>query len=124
MIRKGTDDRLPGYIFLNNSPASEGDYRTTNVAGRHLALARKSDTPEQEERHLQQGSAALRTTYEVFVLHDLFADVVQRFDEQGAIVVESPIPAAMRRFLFPDPDAKLPAWLTLQSRLSKTALTS
>jgi hypothetical protein len=32
--------------------------------------------------------------------------------EEGTIVVESPIPTAMRRFLFPDPDAKLPAWLT------------
>jgi hypothetical protein len=83
-MRRGSDG-LPGYVFLNNSPATEKQYRTTQIANEHLARAKKTQNPNEQERFLRDGFAALRTTYEVFVLRDLFGEVVQRFDERISI---------------------------------------
>ena len=83
-IRRGLGG-LPGYVFLNNSPAAEKQYRSPQVAKDHLGRAANASNPEEEERYLREGFAALRTTYEVFVLRDMFGDVVQRFDERISI---------------------------------------
>jgi len=42
----------------------------------------KAAAPAEQERLLQQGFGALRTTYEAFVIYDLFNGVVKRFEER------------------------------------------
>lgn len=80
-IKRGDDDQKPGYVFLDNGPALERDYRKPTRARQLCDLARKASAQEQE-RLLRDGLGAIRTCYEAFIVFDLFNEVVQRFDER------------------------------------------
>lgn len=80
-IKRGDDDQKPGYVFLDNGPALERDYRKPTRARQLCDLARKVPAQEQE-RLLRDGIGALRTCYEAFIVFDLFNEVVLRFDER------------------------------------------
>jgi hypothetical protein len=74
----------PGYVYLNNSPALEKDYRTCSIAESYWKRA-KAAAPSDQERFLKNGFAALRTCYEALVIYDLFNGVVERFQERTRI---------------------------------------
>jgi wobble nucleotide-excising tRNase len=76
-----SEDGRPGFVYLENSPLCEGDYKSAKVARECHARA-KAAAPADRERHLQQGFGALRTSYEAFVIYDLFNEVVKRFEER------------------------------------------
>ncbi len=75
------EEGQPGYVYLDNSPLCEGDYKSANVA-RECYNAAKNAPPAEQERALQQGFGALRTSYEAFIIYDLFNEVVKRFEER------------------------------------------
>jgi len=75
------EDEQPGYVYLDNSPLCEGDYKSANVA-RECYAAAKNAPPAEQERALQQGFGALRASYEAFIIYDLFNGVVKRFEER------------------------------------------
>jgi len=75
------EDDQPGYVYFDNSPLCEGDYKSANVARECYAVA-KNAPPAEQERALQQGFGALRTSYEAFIIYDLFNEVVKRFEER------------------------------------------
>lgn len=83
-IRRAADGR-PGHISLDNSPASEKDYKSPQKATEYCNRAAKTGNAEEQASLLKQGFGALRTTYEVFVLLDLFGNVVGRFEERISI---------------------------------------
>jgi hypothetical protein len=68
-------------VFLNNSPASESDYKSTRFAHERYEKARSAE-PQEQQWLLQQGFGALRSSYESFIIFELFAGVVQRFEER------------------------------------------
>lgn len=70
-----------GNVFLNNSPSTERDYHNHRIATDWWEKARTA-APSDQEYLLKQGFGALRTTYETFVIHTLFNEVVKRFDER------------------------------------------
>ncbi|MFL5788284.1 MAG: AAA family ATPase [Flavisolibacter sp.] len=74
----------PGYIHLNNAPSLEKEYRNSTKALEHYSAAKKLG-PEAREERIRQGFTALRTSYEVLVVHDFFNGVVQRFIERVSI---------------------------------------
>jgi energy-coupling factor transporter ATP-binding protein EcfA2 len=76
-----SEDGQPGYVYLDNSPICEGDYKSAKIA-RDCSEKAKHAPPAEQERLLQQGFGALRTTYEAFVIYDLFNGVVKRFEER------------------------------------------
>ena len=80
-IKRGEKDDKPGYVFLNNSPALERDYRTSEKAREFYKRAKDASAAEQENL-LRQGFGALRTAYEAFIMFDLFNEVVTRFEER------------------------------------------
>ncbi|MGB8656427.1 MAG: AAA family ATPase [Candidatus Zixiibacteriota bacterium] len=80
-IKRGDDDNKPGYVFLNNSPALERDYRSPTRA-REIYAKAKDAPPEEQESLLHDGFGALRTTYEAFIIFELLNAVVLRFDER------------------------------------------
>ena len=71
----------PGYVYLGAGPVCESDYKNANIAREHCAAA-KNAPPAAQQQSLQQGFGALRTSYEAFVIYDLFNDVVKRFEER------------------------------------------
>jgi hypothetical protein len=75
------EEGQPGFVYLNNSPLCEGDYKSAQIARDYYARA-KNAAPQEQEHLLQQGFGALRTTYEAFVIYGLFNGVVQRFEER------------------------------------------
>ncbi len=79
-VKRGDHDDRPGYVYLNNSPALERDYRKPRKARECLECA-VTLAPEEQELVLRQGFAALRTNYEAFIVFDLFNEVVRRFEE-------------------------------------------
>jgi energy-coupling factor transporter ATP-binding protein EcfA2 len=79
-IQRGPNGE-PGIVFLDNSPVCEGDYKSTQLARERYAKA-KSAQPQEQQWFLAQGFGALRTSYEAFVIFDLFAGVVERFAER------------------------------------------
>ncbi len=80
-IKRGDYDNKPGYVFLNNSPALEREYRKPTRA--HEIYAKAKDAPAAEqEALLREGFGALRTTYEAFIIFELFNEVVIRWDER------------------------------------------
>ncbi len=83
-IRRAANGR-PGYISLDNSPASERDFKSPQKATDYCNRATKAASAEEQEMLLRSGFGALRTTYEVFVLSDLFNNVVGRFEERISI---------------------------------------
>jgi len=80
-IKRGDNDDKPGYVFLNNSPALERDYRKATKA-RDIYKQAKGASAAEQETLLRGGFGALRTNYEAFIIFDLFGEVVMRFDER------------------------------------------
>ncbi|HTU35441.1 MAG TPA: AAA family ATPase [Candidatus Acidoferrum sp.] len=71
----------PGFIYANNSPACEKDYKSAAVAVDCYSKA-KNKPPEEQQSWLQQGFGALRASYEALVVFGLFNGVVTRFEER------------------------------------------
>jgi hypothetical protein len=69
-IKRGDNDDKPGYVFLNNSPTLERDYRKATKAREIYQQAKDAAAAEQEDL-LKEGFGALRTTYEAFTLSSL-----------------------------------------------------
>jgi wobble nucleotide-excising tRNase len=84
-IEKHFMDNTSGHIALNASPATERDFRNTNAAEKYLKAAKEAASPDKREAALRSGFGALRTSYEQFVLNDMFGDVVRRFDSRISI---------------------------------------
>jgi len=80
-IKRGDIDDLPGYVYPNNSPVLESDYKTTHKANQHYQKA-KTLEPEEQESELKQGFGALRSTYEAFIIFNLLGGVVARWNER------------------------------------------
>jgi len=72
-------DDKPGYVFLDNSPALEREYCKTTRA-REFYRQAKNTSGEEQENFMRLGFGALRTSYEAFIIYDLFEEVVRRFD--------------------------------------------
>jgi recombinational DNA repair ATPase RecF len=75
------ENGVPGFVYLNNSPVCEKDYKTTAVA-RDCHSKAKNASPADEQGLLQQGFGALRSSYEALVVFELFNSVVLRFEER------------------------------------------
>lgn len=76
----------PGQIWLRNSPTYEKTYRSSEPVKKIYSDANKDEcSPGQREILVKNGFTALRTCYEVLVIHDLFKGVVQRFNERVSV---------------------------------------
>ena len=80
-IKRGDIDNLPGYIFLNNSPALEKDYKNDQIARECYSRAVGAE-PQTQLIIIREGFGALRTSYEALIIFELFNGVVKRFDEK------------------------------------------
>lgn len=80
-IKRGDSDGQPGYVYLDNSPALEKEYKKSTKALDLYKRALDADA-EYQEFLLREGYGALRTTYEALIIFDLFSEVVMRFDER------------------------------------------
>ncbi|WFP48925.1 AAA family ATPase [Methylomonas sp. EFPC3] len=79
-------DDTPGYVFLNNAPSYEKQYRNSVIPRRHYDEANKTDCPPAQREYLVKSAfTELRTCYEVLVINDLFNNVVQRFNERVSV---------------------------------------
>jgi recombinational DNA repair ATPase RecF len=80
-IQKRED--IPGYVFCDNSPMCEKDYKDAKQAQEFYSRAK---TPgigaDDQQLYLEAGFGALRTSYEAFIMFDLFNNVVRRFEER------------------------------------------
>lgn len=74
-------ENAPGFLAANNSPVCEKDFRTAKHAEECLTRSRGLP-PEEQQRMLEQGFDALRTSYEALVVFELFNGVVERFEER------------------------------------------
>lgn len=81
-VKRSEDET--GSVFLDNSPAHQGEYKTTKKAEECYAKS-KVAAPAEQEQILHQGFGALRTNYEYFVVFELFEGVVKRFDERISV---------------------------------------
>lgn len=76
----------PGYMFLNNAPSYEKQYRNSLIPRGHYVEANKADCqPAEREYLIKSAFTELRTCYEVLVINDLFKNVVQRFNERVSV---------------------------------------
>jgi hypothetical protein len=75
------EDGRPGYVYLDNSPVCEKDYKSSKKA-LELYAAAKDAPPARQQVLLQQGFGALRTSYEALIIFDIFNEVVARFEER------------------------------------------
>jgi len=70
----------PGFVYLDNSPVCEKDFRSRQRQG--------SITVRQKKHHcratgsLATGVGALRTSYEALIIFEIFCEVVARFEEE------------------------------------------
>jgi hypothetical protein len=71
----------PGFVYLNNSPVCEKDFKSTTIA-RDCYSKAKDAKPAEQQVLLQQGFGALRTSYEALIIFDIFSEVVARFEER------------------------------------------
>jgi hypothetical protein len=79
-------DNKPGYVFLNNAPSYEKEYRNSTIPRKHYTEANApSCPPSQAEYLIKTAFTELRTCYEVLVINDLFKNVVQRFNERVSV---------------------------------------
>lgn len=83
-IRRGDGDNKPGYIFENNTPLTEKSFKKPTRAQYYLKGAEKA-APAVQESLLQQGFGALRSSYEAFIIFELFGEVVTRFEERISV---------------------------------------
>lgn len=74
-------DGRPGFVFADNGPVCEKDYKSAKIAREYYEQAKKSPPSEQQAK-LQQGFGALRTSYEALVMFEMFNGVVARFEER------------------------------------------
>ncbi len=81
-IEKRDDDA--GIIWQDNTPSYEKKYKKSGVAQQYYQKAKKAP-PEEREALVKAGFAALRSSYEAFVIFELFAGVVQRFNDRVSI---------------------------------------
>ncbi len=79
------DDSRAGYVFPNNAPSLEREFRSSQRAREVYAEAKAEQAPERRVRLLKEGFAALRTSYEAFVIFDVFNEVVMRWGERISI---------------------------------------
>jgi len=76
----------PGYVFLNNAPSYEKQYRNSVIPRKNYVEAKKEDCqPSQRDYLIKSAFTELRTCYEVLVINDLFKNVVQRFNERVSV---------------------------------------
>jgi hypothetical protein len=80
-IKRGDTDGHPGYIFLNNSPALERDYRNDSKARDCYNRSREAP-PEIQLAIVRDGFGKLRTSYEALIIFDVLKGVVMRFEER------------------------------------------
>jgi energy-coupling factor transporter ATP-binding protein EcfA2 len=79
-------ENKPGFVFLNNSPSYEKQYRNSEIPKKRYVAAKKDDcSPEKKEYLIKTAFTELRTCYEVLVINDLFKNVVQRFNERVSV---------------------------------------
>ena len=83
-IKRSDIDYSPGHVFLNDSPASERDYVTGELAETHYKNSLTLGGIAQYNE-LCLGFGAIRSSYEALVIYELFGEVVQRFNEQVKI---------------------------------------
>jgi len=74
----------PGKIYPDNTPSYEAKYKTSAEARRYIKLAKDTE-PEIREAFIKSGFAALRSSYEAFVIFELFCGAVKRFDDRVSI---------------------------------------
>ena len=74
----------PGQIWLDNTPTHEAKYKKSGEAQKYYKLA-KDAAPEERQTHIKNGFAALRSSYEAFVIFELFGGVVKRFDDRVSV---------------------------------------
>jgi ABC-type transport system involved in cytochrome c biogenesis ATPase subunit len=76
-------DGLPGYVYIDNSPMSEKDYKLPTRAKAFYDKAMvEGISPEDQQFYIEKGFGALRTSYEAFIIYELFNGVVLRFEER------------------------------------------
>lgn len=81
-IKRGDIDDRPGYVYINNCPALEQEYKSSQQAQEFYSQAQKATTAEKQVVFIREGMAALRTSYEALVVYEYFGGVVVRFDER------------------------------------------
>lgn len=74
-----------GIVYLENTPSYDRKYRNDKPAQDFYKLA-KDAGPEEREKHIRSGFAALRTCYETFVIYDVFKNIVQRFNDRVSVM--------------------------------------
>ncbi len=80
-VKRGEIDDKPGYLWLDDSPALEKEYKTPKRANEFYRKAKGAQASDQETL-LRLGFGALRSTYEAFIVFGLFGGVVNRFEER------------------------------------------
>jgi energy-coupling factor transporter ATP-binding protein EcfA2 len=80
-----SNDETKGIIWSRNTPSYDKKYRNDNPATEFYKLA-KDAGPEEREKHIKSGFAALRTCYETFVIYDIFKNIVQRFNDRVSVM--------------------------------------
>jgi ABC-type Mn2+/Zn2+ transport system ATPase subunit len=75
------EDGQPGFVYLDNSPVCEKDFKSATKAREYYSKA-KDAPPEEQQVFLQQGFGALRTSYEALIIFEIFCEVVGRFEER------------------------------------------
>lgn len=80
-IKRGDIDNLPGYVYLNNSPALEKQYKKPTRAEECYKNA-KDAPPQNQEAILKDGFGALRTTYEALIVFEILNEVIVRWGER------------------------------------------
>ncbi len=93
-IKRGDHNGRPGYVFLDNSPTLERDYRKATRA-EEIYVRAKGAPPERQETLLRDGFGALRTCYEAFIIFELLNGVVVRWGERIS-------PGSLRQIVWDD----------------------
>lgn len=74
-----------GIVYLGNTPSYDKKYRNDKPVQEFYKLA-KDAGPEEREKHIRSGFAALRTCYETFVIYEVFKNIVQRFNDRVSVM--------------------------------------
>ncbi len=80
-----SNDETKGIIWPRNTPSYDKKYRNDNPVTEFYKLA-KDAGPEEREKHIKSGFAALRTCYETFVIYEIFKNIVQRFNDRVSVM--------------------------------------
>ncbi|HKS83575.1 MAG TPA: AAA family ATPase [Candidatus Acidoferrales bacterium] len=71
----------PGFVYPQNSPLTEGDFRSAELARRAYSESKNAE-PSTQQALLQKGFGWLRSTYEALIVFEIFKDVVHRYDDR------------------------------------------